>query len=117
MTDLVGAVLERKRGDSGEDVVFAKDKITKLPIDITGFSFKLTVSNKADRNAVGAVQLAQSIGVVFDGPNGEVRFPWTALQADLPKKTYFYDVQMTTNAGKIETIAKNKYLFYSDITP
>jgi hypothetical protein len=100
-TDFAGICIARKRGDT------APDKITVLdpedpaggPLDVTGFGFKLTVNTEQDPDPgppIGS-ELVSIIGTITDGPNGVVEFP-------------------TDTAGKILTIAKERYIFQQDVT-
>jgi len=117
MSEITGGELERKRGDTRPDII-------NVTGDITGFSYLLTLNTHRNPNAdidlgpLVGMQLMQSVGVVVPGVGiGQVIFPWTDANADLPgNKTYWYDVQQTDTAGKIGTIFKNKYRFYWDVT-
>lgn len=111
MSDLIGAALERKRGDTAPD---------KVRVDfaggIAGFSYKMTV-NTLKAPPDNTTQRMQSIGVVTsDLLGGDVIFPWVPGDADQVPGKYYYDIQQTDTAGKIKTIAKNVYVFFQDIT-
>lgn len=111
MSDVIGAALERKRGDTAPDKV----RIT-LAGGIAGFAYKLTLSTlKAPPD--NTTQRMQSVGVVTsDLLGGDVIFPWVPADADQVPGKYWYDIQQTDTAGKIKTIAKNQYTFFQDIT-
>jgi hypothetical protein len=88
------------------------------PLDVTGFSFKMTVNTEEDPDPgppIGS-ELVSITGTITDGPNGEVEFPWTPAQADQTPEEYFYDIEQTDTAGKILTIAKERYIIQQDIT-
>lgn len=112
MAEKVGAEIERKRGDTAPDVVNIS-----LAGGIAGFTYAMTV-NRVKNPTDTAQQVATMAGTIMSSdPNGgAVSFPWTSLQADQAPGTYWYDVQQTDTAGKVKTIAKNKYRFYQDIT-
>jgi len=84
-------------------------------VDITGFSFLLTVDPQEDPpDATG--NLFQLVGTIPLGTDGVVRFSMTALEADQEPNEYFFDLQMTDGTGKIRTIAKGPFEFHQDIT-
>lgn len=113
--DLIGQVIYRKRGDTAPDVIVVTDADGE-PRDLTGYSFKLTVN--AERNPADATgQLAQVVGMINGDPlTGRVQFPWTALKADQQPGKYWYDIEQTDASGFILTVAKQKYVFFQDIT-
>jgi hypothetical protein len=102
------------RGDGYPLLVTVKDADTGSAIDITGYTFLLTV-NKEESPVDDTRQVFQSAGSVVDGPNGVASFPV------LPANTatvgnYFYDIQMTTTGGEVRTIAKDAFVVSMDIT-
>lgn len=111
MTDIIGEVIERKRGDD------APDKIT-VDFDNSGYSYLLTINTAKDPDTgpplVGS-ELVQSIGAP-GGLDGTVLFPFTPSDADQAPCPYWYDIQQTDLTGKIKTIAKNQYIYHQDIT-
>lgn len=85
------------------------------PIDVTGYSFLLTVDpSSAPVNS--SMNLFQLSGVLLDAPNGIVQFSMSPTQSDQVPGEYFYDLQMTDVAGSIRTIAKGSFSFEQDIT-
>lgn len=119
MAELEGDVLDRKRGDTAPDKITVIDAETELPLDNTGFQYKLTVNTERDPDPVGppivGVELATITGTP-GGANGEVEFIWSGVQADQVPDTYWYDIQQIDAGGNILTIAKNKYIIYMDVT-
>lgn len=114
MADIDGPQIERKRGDTAPDVVNVRDADDGGPLDITGFSYTLTVSEfRAPTTEPPLVTVA---GTVTDSINGRVEFNWSALQANLPPGKFFYDVQQVDVSSRIKTIAKGKYVIHQDIT-
>lgn len=112
MAELIGIVIERKRGDD------APDEIT-VPFDNAGFGYLLTINTEKDPEPVGppviGVELVSSIGAAA-GPSGLVSFPFTPSDADQVPGKYWYDIQQTDLAGKKKTIAKNQYIYHMDVT-
>jgi hypothetical protein len=106
--------IERKRGDTYADEFVLTSKKTKLPINITGYTFLLTVDpEKAPLNSANNVfQLA---GTIVDAAAGRVSFAPDATQSDRVG-TFYYDVQMVDATGKKRTIAEGKYKLTQDIT-
>jgi len=121
-TDLAGICIARKRGDTAPDKIFVTDPeaVAGTPLDVTGFGFVMTVNTEQDPDPVGppivGAELAQITGTIVDGPGGEVDFPWTPGDADQVPEAYFYDIQQTDTAGRILTIAKERYIFQQDLT-
>lgn len=114
----------RKRGDSFADEFTIREPQTEAqaqagtpgtPIDITGFSFLLTVDPEPDpTDALN--NLFQLTGNITDATNGVVDFSPSAVQSDQAPDTYFYDIQQTDGAAKIRTIAVGQYEITQDIT-
>lgn len=118
-TDLAGACIARKRGDTAPDKIFVKDPDDPtLPLDITGFSYILTVNTEQDPDPAVPIgtQLVSIAGTITDAINGVVEFLWTPGDADQAVDDYFYDIQQMDVSGKLLTIAKNQYKFQQDIT-
>ncbi len=116
LAEAVFVSLCRKRGDSFPDeFILFTDAAKTTPLDITGFSFILTVDPE-EAPADASNNLFAVTGTITDGPNGKVEFAPTAVQADVTIQTYFYDIQMTDGGGKIRTIVVGDYDITQDIT-
>lgn len=91
-------------------------------IDITGFSFKLTIDENQDP-IDDSTNIFVATAVVPVGTDGAMVFQftvanWTAFTAvfpDLPA-TGFYDVEQTDASGGIRTIRKGPFVVKQDIT-
>lgn len=104
----------RVRGDTGPFQFVVKDS-SGTPIDITGFSFLLTVDpNDIPIDASG--NLFDLTGTIIDGPNGVFQFTLDATDADQTPAIYFYDVQMTDLASNKRTIIRGQWEVTQDIT-
>ena len=102
------------RGDSAAKGFVIQDS-DEVVIDITGFSFKLTVnSDKAPSDQVN--EQFTITGTIIDGPNGEVAFAPLVADTDITPGTYFYDVEQTDTGGRISTLIVAKCLIVQDIT-
>ena len=110
----MGATITRSRGDTVADKVTVTDS-AGVVVNIAGFSFLLTV-NKLKEPTDTSQQLFQVTGTITDAPNGKVEFSPTALQTNQTPGKYYYDVQMTDGAGKIQTILFGRYTIRQDIT-
>ena len=104
----------RSRGDTFPWTFTVKDA-AGAPVDITGFSFLLTVDPVPDPTT-NVNNLFQLSGTITNAPGGVVQFSLSTLQANQNPNDYFYDVQMTDGAGKIRTIARGTFTFEQDIT-
>ena len=114
MTQLpTSLTIERIRGDTFP-FVFTLSDSSGNPIDITSFTFLLTVDPSEDPpNADN--NLFVLTGSIIDAVNGKVEFAPSAVQADNIGE-YFFDVQMTDASSAIRTIVKGPWTFTQDIT-
>lgn len=102
------------RGDSSAKGFIIQDS-DGAAIDITGFSFKLTVNSEKDpTNTVN--QQFTIVGVLTDALNGKVAFSPTITDTDITPGTFFYDIEQTDSGGGISTVIKAKCLIVQDIT-
>lgn len=121
--EIVGDIICRKRGDTAPDKITVLDPESaatpKDPLDITGFTYTLTVNTERDPDPVGppiiGAELASIAGTITDALNGVVEFPWTPSQANQIADTFWYDIEQVDASGAVKTIAKNKYIFFQDI--
>lgn len=109
--------ITRKRGDTYADEWEVTSETTGAAIDITGYTFLLTVDpEKAPEDDTN--NLFQITGVITDAENGLVEFAPSSVQAD-NLGSYFYDIQMiddTSPTPRKRTIDSGKYKFVQDIT-
>ncbi len=106
--------ITRKRGDTYADEIIVKSSKTKLPVNITGYTFVMTLDpSKAPVDA--SANLYSITGTILDAAAGRVEFAPTAMQAD-HLGVYYYDIQMTDGAGRKRTIALDKYTYIQDIS-
>lgn len=120
-TDFAGICIARKRGDTAPDKITILDPEAATPgtpLDVTGFGFKLTINTEQDPDPGPPIgnELVSIVGSLIDAPNGVVEFPWSTAEADQEPEEYFYDIEQTDTAGKILTIAKERYIFQQDVT-
>ncbi len=106
--------ITRKRGDTYAETITVTDT-AGTAINITGYTFKLTVDpEKAP--ATAANNLFSITGTILSPTAGTVEFAPSALQADQAPGTYYFDIEMIDGAGRIRTIALNKYVVTQDIS-
>jgi hypothetical protein len=103
--------IKRRRADTAPVRVEVVDHRNDAA-DITGASFLLTV-NSEQYPTDTSNQLFQASGSIIDAAGGIVDFPIPGTSA---VGDYYYDVQMTDNLGKIETVAAGRYTITQDIT-
>ena len=105
--------ITRKRGDTFNESWTVKNKSAVL--DITGFSFKLTVdTNKTPVDE--STKVFQVAGDIPVGTDGVVTFTISTDNADITPATYFYDIQMTDTSSKITTLVSGTWNVEQDIT-
>jgi len=115
MSSLIGEI-EWYRGDSYPLELTIKNAATSAVIDITGYSFILTIDS-LEKPPDDTTKVFEVTGDLDSDPTtGKVSFTPTALNTDQEPATYFYDVQMTDASSNIRTIAKNKWKMRQDIT-
>lgn len=102
------------RGDSDAKGFTVQDS-DGVAVDVTGFSFKLTVnSEKAPSDQVN--EQFSIVGVLVDAVNGRISFAPTTANTDITPGTYFYDIEQTDAGGNISTLIVGKALIIQDIT-
>lgn len=102
------------RGDSDAKGFIIQDS-DGVAIDISGFSFQMTVSS--DRDPVDQVNEQFTIvGVIGIAANGEVSFAPTVINTDITPGIYFYDIEQIDGASAIKTVIKGRVKIIQDIT-
>ncbi len=102
------------RGDSDAKGFVVQDSVG-VAVDITSFSFKLTVNSDKEPANQDNEQFT-IVGVITDAPAGKVAFSPTVLNTDITPETYFYDVEQTDAGGAIKTLIVAKAIIVQDIT-
>ena len=104
-----------KRGDDfpSQFKIVEDDEVT--PIDITSWSFTLTVDPNKNP-ASDATNLFAVVGILDDPLLGLVSFAPTSSNTDLAVKKYWYDIQQIDGGGKKRTIVKDRFVIEMDIT-
>jgi len=112
---LIGNI-EWFRGDSYPLELTIKDKETSLALDLTGYTFKLTIDSlKEPPDATTKVFEVDGV-LDIDPTTGKVVFTPSAIQTAIAPGNYFYDVQMTDISSNIRTIVKDKWNIKQDIS-
>lgn len=106
--------IERKRGDTYADEFIIKSASTTLPLNITGYTFTLTL-DPSKEPADASSNVYALAGTILDAANGRVEFAPNALQAN-QLGAFYYDVQMVDGAGRKRTVVAGKYTYKQDIT-
>lgn len=109
------AIITRRRGDTYADEITVTSETTGAAINITGYSFKMTLDPAKDPMD-DSTKLYEVIGTILDPITGRVEFAPSVPQADQLPGTYYYDIQMVDGAGRKRTIALDKYVYQQDIT-
>jgi hypothetical protein len=116
MSEILGDI-EMTRADSYPLILTIKSKSTSLPIDLTGYAFKLTVNSDKDPIDV-TNQIFQVAGVVDPDQvanTGKVSFtPTSADTATVGK--FYYDIQWTVGGTVRSWNEKKKFTVKQDIT-
>jgi hypothetical protein len=116
MSEILGDI-EMTRADSYPLILTIKSKSTGLPIDLTGYVFKLTVNSEKDPTDI-THQIFQVIGVVDpdQGTNkGKVSFTPTSVNTATVGK-FYYDIQWTVGSIVRSWNEKKKFIIPQDIT-
>lgn len=102
------------RGDS-DPKGFEVQNSDETAKDVTGFSFKLTVSSDKAPPDQSTEQFT-IVGVLVDATNGLISFAPTVVNTDITPDVYFYDIEQTDGSGAIKTLVVAKCLIVQDIT-
>ena len=104
------------RGDSFPLTLTIKDKNSGNPIDLTGYSFRVTVN--VEKDPIDTTnQLFEVVGSLDPDPTtGRVSFTPTQSDTNQKSGTYYYDIEMTDDAGNVRTIAKHKFKITQDLS-
>lgn len=108
--------ISRRRGDT--KVIGFKlyaDKAAGIPLNLTGYSFKLTVDPE-QAPTTSANNLFSLTGIVDDPASGYVKFAPSVNDVNVEPGTYFYDIEITDPEGKTNTPILAKIKFSQDIT-
>lgn len=109
MTEIV-----RKRGDTYAEQLTVTDT-SGAAMNIAGYTFVLTVDpNKYPTSA--ATNLFSIAGTIITPAAGTVEFVPTLANADQTPGRYYYDIQMTDDAGRIRTIDSGDWVVIQDIS-
>lgn len=107
--------ITRYRGDTlGDTFTITSDGETA--VDITSYTARMTVNALKDPTADDDPMFTLTGAFFTDGTDGIFVFEPSEMQADQEPGKYFYDVELTTPAGKIVTIAKGSYIFKQDVS-
>ena len=106
--------ITRRRGDTYADEFTVKSATTGLAIDITGYSFLMTL-DPSKTPVDDTTKIYQLTGTIIDAAAGRVEFAPSAVQAN-QLGTYYYDVQMVDGATRKRTLVVDKYTYLQDIT-
>jgi hypothetical protein len=105
----------RTRGDTFPEQFVLSDG-SGVAIDITGFTFLLTVDPAPDPTDALANLFQITGSIVIPATNGTVEFAPSVMDSDQVPNTYFYDIQMTDAGGAVRTIVKGKWIVQQDVT-
>jgi hypothetical protein len=106
--------LLRRRGDTFADEFEITSETTGLAIDISSYSFLMTVATKSNP-ADNSLKLFEITGNKTDSANGLVEFAPTVSDTNRVG-VFYYDIQMTDGASRIRTVETGKYEIKQDIT-
>lgn len=108
--------IRKARGDSNSVVVTITDGSGNT-VDVSAYTGALLTVNSLFDPPDATTQIFQSTGdVATEGAFGTITFPITSVNTDQTPNTYFYDIQLTDAASKVETITKSKFIISQDIT-
>jgi hypothetical protein len=104
--------IKRYRGDTGADRVLIS--VNGEVADLTGSTVVMTLSTQ--NNPIdSSTQVYQLTGTWDDPTSGIVEFSPSTIQAD-NVGYFYYDIQLTNQAGVVFTVDKGSYQFIQDIT-
>jgi hypothetical protein len=89
-------------------------KQSGVAVDITGYTFQLTVNSERNPADVSNEQFSIP-GVITSAVDGEMEFRPSSVNTDLSPKKYFYDVSMVDTGGYKTTVIKSDFVIEQDI--
>jgi len=102
------------RGDSENIVTTVKDS-AGVGIDITGFTFWLTIKTlESDADAVAVIQ--KEVTTHTTPTSGITTFVLSNTDTDIEATDYQYDIQMKNTTGEITTLVRGTFVVKQDIT-
>jgi len=96
------------RGDSYSKEFTITDEDTDLAINITGYTFTLTVDSK-DTPSDPLTEKFVTSGTIVDALNGIVSFTPSSVNNDIKESNYYYKIRMTSGTT-IRTVIRDKYV-------
>jgi len=103
------------RGDDDERLLLFRNRITKVPIDITGWKIYFTVKkNKGDSDDVAMIKVDWTSHT--DPVNGQTTLTLADTDTDIDPAIYICDIQIKRPAGTIKTIDVLDFEIHTDIT-
>lgn len=108
-----------RRGDNLNRVFIVKDQDGSV-LDLSGWSAKLSVKlNETDSSVLISKSSTDASEIdIHDPTNGKLRVYFVpADTSSLTPRTYVYDLQLTSVAGKVYTTHKSTFSVLYDITP
>ena len=102
------------RGDDKVYEITVKDKVSEIPIDITGCTLKMTL-----RKTYSDAIFIQKTFVLTDPTNGKAEVAIDAADtASLPnvKAEYLFDVEILKTTAKKETLLFGKFTILPEVT-
>lgn len=111
----ISVALTYSRGDSAPIPFEATDPDTAAVVDITGFSFILTVDPEPDPTDASG-NLMTLTGVITDATNGKFQFTPTTTESNFTPDSYFYDIQQINASTEKQTIIAGAFTLRQDVT-
>lgn len=103
------------RGDDEPLGFLLTDGETRLPLDLSGSTFILTVdTRKAPTDT--STKVFSLTGVSESPLTGVIFFYPTKANMNLDPKTYYYDIERTNAQGNKKTLVVGKFIITQDIT-
>lgn len=115
MLEQTHVTLNIYRGDDfGQDFIFYSDDEMTTPIDLTGYTAEAQLRDQPNRNGE---LLADFTIVDSELASGQVSIQLTPAEtAALEKNKAYYDLQLTSPTGTINTWAVGEALISGDVT-
>lgn len=108
------------RGDTDAKIFTITDDATPaVALDVSTWSFTLTVNTVKDPDTVGPIGVEQFAVVgafVTDGTDGKVSFTPAPGDTDIAPAKYFYDIERQIAAASVKTLVKGVSKIIQDIS-
>jgi hypothetical protein len=98
--------------------VQVRNKDTKIPEDLTGYTFRMQVRKNAESDVI-LLEASTALGNInLDGPatDGIIAIQFSDIEMGLDTGKYVYDIEYTSVAGDVDRIIQGFFVVDGEVT-